>query len=240
MVGYVRVSTAEQGRSGLSLAAQRHAIERAASEREWNLVALEQDVASGTTLRRRPGLERALEHCHSGEADGIVCAKLDRLSRSLVDFAGLLEEAQREGFGLVVLDHGFDLDTASGRAMAGMLAVFAQWERDVISERTCQALAAARARGVRLGRPPLLPDHVLEQVAQLRRCGLPLRTIADRMNAAGVPAPAGGAWNHSTVRRVALRAEHSQRASKSRAIRKASAAGQGEDCRVSGVSRPTM
>jgi DNA invertase Pin-like site-specific DNA recombinase len=206
MVGYVRVSTEEQGRSRLGLEAQHHAITWAARERGWRLIGIEQDVASGATLSR-PGLGRALEHCRSGEAQGIVAAKLDRLSRSLVDFAGLLEQARREGFGLVVLDQDFDLATPSGRAMAGMLAVFAQWERDTISERTCQALAAARARGVRLGRPPLLSEDVLDQVRRLRRRGFPLRVIADRLNAEGVSAPAGGSWNHSAVRRVVLRAE---------------------------------
>jgi DNA invertase Pin-like site-specific DNA recombinase len=206
MVGYVRVSTEEQGRSRLGLEAQLHAIRWAARERGWQLVAIEQDIASGATLSR-PGLERALERCRSGETRGIVSAKLDRLSRSLVDFAGLLEHARREDFGLVVLDQNFDLATASGRAMAGMLAVFAQWERDTISERTCQALAAARARGARLGRPPLLSDDVLEQVRGMRRRGLSLRVIAERLNAAGVAAPAGGCWNHSAVRRVVLRAE---------------------------------
>ena len=210
MVGYRRVSTGEQGRSGLGLEAQQHAIARAARERGWRLIAVESDVASGGTLRR-PGLEAALERCRSGEAQGIVAARLDRLSRSLVDFAGLLEQAQREGFGLVVLDQDFDLATASGRAMAGMLAVFAQWERDTISERTVAALDAARARGVRLGRPPLLADAVLEQVRRLRQGGLPLRTIAERLNSEGVAAPAGGSWDHSAVRRVVIRAERQAR-----------------------------
>jgi DNA invertase Pin-like site-specific DNA recombinase len=215
VVGYVRVSTEEQGRSGLGLEAQVRAIDYAVRDRGLRLVAIEKDVASGTSLRSRPGLERALERCRTGEAAGIVCAKLDRLSRSLVDFAGLLEQAQRDGFDLVVLDQGFDLATPNGRAMAGMLAVFAQWERDVISERTRQALASARARGVRLGRPPLLPDDVLDRVGRLRRRGLPLGTIADRLNMEGVPAPAGGRWNHAAVRRVAIRAERRARGQRS-------------------------
>lgn len=91
-----------------------------------------------------------------------------------------------------------------------MLAVFASFERDLISERTRSALAAARARGARLGRQPLLPDAVLERVVRLHHRGLSLRVIADRLNREGVPAPAGGAWNHASVRRVVLRADRAK------------------------------
>jgi len=206
MVGYVRVSTDEQGRSGLGLEAQEAAIRAAAGERGWQLVALERDVASGGSRRRRPGLELALERCRSGEASGLVVAKLDRLSRSLLDFASLVEEAQRQRFALVVLDQDFDLATASGRAMAGMLAVFATFERDLCSERTKTALARARARGTRLGRRPLLPDDVLEHVVRLHARGLSLRQVAAQLNADGMSAPAGGRWDHAAVRRIVLRA----------------------------------
>jgi DNA invertase Pin-like site-specific DNA recombinase len=212
MVGYIRVSTEEQGRSGLGLEAQEAAIRRAAAERGWELVAIEIDTASGATRRRRPGLASALDRCHSGEAEGLVVAKLDRLSRSLLDFASLVEEAERGRFALVVLDQDFDLRTASGRAMAGILAVFATFERDLCSERTKAALATARGRGVRLGRRPLLPQSVLERVVGLRGCGLSLRETAARLNADGVPAPAGGRWDHAAVRRVLLRAERTEAA----------------------------
>lgn len=212
MVGYVRVSTEEQGRSGLGLEAQEAAIRRAAAERGWELVAIELDTASGASRKRRPGLAAALTRCHSGEAEGLVVAKLDRLSRSLLDFASLVEEAQRGRFALVVLDQDFDLSTAAGRAMAGMLAVFATFERDLCSERTKAALAAARSRGIRLGRPPLLPQEALQRVADLRGRSLSLRQVAARLNSDGVPAPAGGRWDHAAVRRVLLRAARAQAA----------------------------
>lgn len=208
MVGYVRVSTDEQGRSGLGLDAQEAAIRRAAELRGWELVALETDVASGSSRSRRPGLEAALARCWAGDAAGLVVAKLDRLSRSLLDFATLVEEAQRGGFALVVLDQDFDLSTASGRAMAGMLAVFASFERDLCSERTRAALAAARERGTRLGRRPLLPEGVFDRVVELHAGGLSLRAVAARLNADGVAAPAGGRWDHAAVRRVVHRAQN--------------------------------
>ncbi len=207
MIGYVRVSTEEQGRSGLGLEAQRAAIEDAARKRGWQLVAIEEDIASGTSRRNRPGLDRTLERCRSGEAAGVVVAKLDRLSRSLLDFAALVEQAQRQGWNLVVLDQDLDLETPNGRAMAGMLAVFAQWEREVLSERTCQALGAARARGVRLGRPPLVSAKVLWLVRYLRRRGFSFAHVADLLNAREIAAPMGGSWNGAAARRVYLRAE---------------------------------
>ena len=206
MVGYVRVSTDEQGRSGLGLEAQEAALRHAAELRGWELVAIERDVGSGASRKRRPGLEQALTRCRSGETVGLVVAKLDRLSRSMLDFATLVEEAQRGRFGLVVLDQDFDLATASGRAMAGMLAVFATFERDLCSERTRAALAAARARGVVLGRAPLLPEATLRHVVELRQRGLSLRQVAARLNSDGITAPAGGQWNHAAVLRIVRRA----------------------------------
>ena len=139
--------------------------------------------------------------------DGIVVAKLDRLSRSLIDFAGLLEEARARGYNIVALDLGLDLSTAQGEAMAGMLAVFAQWERRVIGERTRDALAVKRAAGVRLGRPPSLPEDVRERIRKMRAAGTPeemsLTAIAETLNREGVPTARGGArWYPATVRAV--------------------------------------
>lgn len=147
VVGYVRVSTEEQGRSGLGLKAQRNAIREECARRGWELVGIEEDVASDRSRKRRPGLARAVAACAAGTAEGLVAAKLDRLSRSLLDFAALLDDARRGGWTVVALDQGFDLSTPNGRAMAGMLAVFAQWERELIGERTSAALAAKRADG---------------------------------------------------------------------------------------------
>lgn len=200
VVGYVRVSTEEQGRSGLGLEAQRAAIESECERRGWTLVRIEQDVASGRSRKRRPGLERAVHACRRHEAAGVVAAKLDRLSRSLLDFAALLDEARRGGWTVVALDQGFDLATPNGRAMAGMLAVFAQWERELIGERTSAALAAKRAQGWQHPNPRV-PGDVRERVLVLHRQGLSGRAIADRLNAEGVPA-LGQRWHLRTVQRV--------------------------------------
>src|SRR5262245_62785270 len=93
VVGYARVSTDEQGANGAGLEVQREAIRYECERRGWQLVRIEEDVFSGRTLGR-PGLQRALASIHAGETTGIIVSKLDRLSRSLIDFAGLLEQAR--------------------------------------------------------------------------------------------------------------------------------------------------
>lgn len=155
MVGYVRVSTAEHGDSGLGLEAQRSAIAAECHQRGWILRAIHEDAgASGKTMNGRPALAAALTMVKAGEAEGIVVAKLDRLSRSLLDFVGLVARAQKEGWNLVALDLGIDLSTPAGEAMANVMATFSQLERRLISQRTKDALAVKRSQGVRLGRPP--------------------------------------------------------------------------------------
>jgi DNA invertase Pin-like site-specific DNA recombinase len=202
MIGYVRVSTQEQGGSGAGLAAQRKAIEALCESRSWELARFERDVMSGSTTRRRPGLARALESCASGEVDGLIVAKLDRLSRSLLDFSMLVEQAQVGEWTLVSAGEGFDLSTSHGRMVASMLATFAAFERDLISERTKAALAVKRAEGVRLGRPSVLDDEVRKRIIDLRSEGLSLQAIAVLLNEDGVQGAHGGRWHPTSVRRA--------------------------------------
>ena len=146
VVGYVRVSTDEQAVSGLGLAAQRAAIEAECARRGWTLVAVHEDALSGKSLKR-PGMSAALEAVESGVAAAIVVAKLDRLSRSLADFASLMARAQSGHWNLVALDLGIDLTTAAGEFMANVMASAAQWERRIIGQRTRDTLAVKRAMG---------------------------------------------------------------------------------------------
>jgi len=202
IVGYIRVSTAEQGASGAGLEAQRAAIESECGRRGWQLVRVEEDMLSGRTLRR-PGLQSALDACRSAEVDGIVVAKLDRLSRSLVDFASLLAEAQAGGWNLVALDLGVDLSTPSGEFLANVMASAAQWERRIIGMRTKEALAVRRMQGVRLGRPPTIAPGLACRIRALRSRGHTLQSICDRLNRDEVPTPRGGAiWRPSSLRAV--------------------------------------
>src|SRR5262249_34302181 len=134
VVGYVRCSTDEQARSGVSLEAQRQAITAEAERRGWNVIHVYEDagVSGAADLKDRPGLPAALESMEQNGALTLVVAKLDRLTRSLIGFAELVKRGSQNGWELVVIDQGFDMTTAEGRAMAGMLAVFAQYERELI------------------------------------------------------------------------------------------------------------
>ena len=203
--GYARVSTSEQGESGAGLKAQRQAIVATCDARGWQLVDVNDDIASGKSRRRRPGLDNAIAACERGDADAIVVAKLDRLSRSALDFASLLERAQRKGWDVVALDLGVDTSTPQGEMFAHMLIAFAQYERRLIGQRTKDALAVKRSQGVKLGRSSTLPAAVRRRIARDRAKGLSYRAIAERLNAANVPTAQGGRqWYPMTVRTVLI------------------------------------
>jgi DNA invertase Pin-like site-specific DNA recombinase len=142
--GYVRVSTEEQGRSGLGLEAQRAAIREEASRRGWD-VDIRQEVRSGSRAGNRPELQAVLSELQRG--DTLVVTKLDRLARSATDFGKLLQLARRRGWDLIVLDLGIDMTTTMGKAMVQIVAVFAELERDMIADRIRDALAVKREQG---------------------------------------------------------------------------------------------
>ena len=174
-VAYTRASTEEQATSGLGLAAQRATIATAVLGKGGTIVA--------------------------GTADTLVVAKLDRLGRSAYDVLGIAQRAEREGWALVVLDLGLDTTTPVGRFTLTILAGVAQLERDLIRQRTREALAAKKARGERVGRPPELDPEVVARVLHLRQT-MTLREVADVLNHEGVPSARGGPWSASTVRWV--------------------------------------
>ncbi len=133
-VGYARVSTFEQVESGLGLAAQRHAIELAAQARGLTLVAIEVDEGVSGTRANRDGLQAAIQRIESGEV-GVLTSKQDRLTRSLLQLAELLERSARERWRLVFADTGTDTGTDSGSLLAGVMGSVAAWERQRIANR---------------------------------------------------------------------------------------------------------
>jgi DNA invertase Pin-like site-specific DNA recombinase len=141
-----------------------------------------------------------LESLDGGQADILVAAKLDRLSRSTKDLAVLLERAQRGGWAVVALDAPVDTSSAVGEAMVGVVGVFAQLERRLIAERTRAALAEKKRAGARLGRPRSLLPEVEARVRALHDGGAGLTEIARVLNADGVATARGGQrWYPSTV-----------------------------------------
>ena len=124
----------------------------------------------------------------------------------MIDFAGLMATAQRQSWALVALDCAVDTSTPAGEAMAHVLATFGQFERRLIGQRTKEALAAKRAAGVRLRRPPTLSQSVVRRIKRQRARGDSFRAIADSLNHDRVPTAQGGArWYAATVRHVLLR-----------------------------------
>ena len=206
-VAYYRVSTDRQGTSGLGLEAQRRAVADFAAGR-GGILAEFTEVESGRK-NDRPELRAALAACQRSRAV-LVIAKLDRLARNVAFIAGLMES----GVEFVAVDM-----PQANRLTIHILAAVAEHEREMISERTRVALAAAKARGVKLGNPaPNIPVAVaarLERMAKvkatvtplierLRRQGMSLRAIAADLNERRVPSATGRQWHASSVRNVLL------------------------------------
>lgn len=203
VVGYLRVSTQEQARSGLGLDAQREAIQSEADRRGWTVTWVVDEGATAANMRRE-GVATALQMMRDGEAEALVVAKLDRLSRSLLDFTATMQTARAQGWALVALDLGIDTTTPAGELVANVMAAVAQWERRVIGERTKDALAAAKAKGVHVGRRSTVPEDVRLRVRHLRRDGYSYAAIAAVLNEDHVPTGQGAAgWRANTVRCVA-------------------------------------
>jgi DNA invertase Pin-like site-specific DNA recombinase len=198
-IGYVRVSTEEQGQSGLGLEAQRRAIHATCELRGWE-PDLREEVGSGASVSKRPVLKHALAELKRG--DVLVVSKLDRLSRSVIDFAGLLADARKRGYNIVALDFGLDLSTPQGELVANVLMSVAQWERRIIGQRTSEGMRVKISQGWQPHRPePAIPADVRRHIVGLHRAGLSQRGIAERLNQERVPA-LGDRWHRGTIRRV--------------------------------------
>lgn len=205
VIGYMRVSTEEQGDSRAGLEAQEAAIRSEVERRGWTLVEVRQDIASGKSLRRRDELARTLRDLAAGHAEALVVAKLDRLSRSVLDFAGIMETANREGWAVSVLDLGVDTSTTNGKLIMHVMIALAQWEREMIGDRTRAALRAVKARGTQVGRKSGVSDETLALIRSLRLAGLSWQKIADALEAQGIPTAQGGRWHAATVRNLHAR-----------------------------------
>lgn len=204
LVPYRRVSTREQADSGAGLSAQRTSIELGCQLRgkrilTWDCV---ERGKSGKDLNR-PQLLAAIGFVERGEASGIVVSKLDRLSRSLLDFARLMARAEAEGWNVVALDLGIDLSTPEGKMMASIMATFAEWERNRIIQRTNEGLAEKRAEGVRFGRKPVIDADLLVAIAGMHQVEGSFSAVSRWLNEAGTPTLHGGKqWYPATVQKL--------------------------------------
>lgn len=220
-ISYLRVSTQQQGRSGLGLEAQREAIEAFADREGVELIGEHVEVETGKghdALERRPRLAAALaEAKKAGKDVYLIVAKLDRLGRDVHFISGLM--VHRVPF--IVAELGKDADSFT----LHIYAALAEKERELISMRTKAALTAAKDRGVRLGNQTNLEiarakghatsrskantfaHQVYPVIAAFKKEGLSLRQIADRLNARGERTARGGAWQATQVSAIIRRVE---------------------------------
>ena len=171
---YARVSTHDQQ----TLPLQIRSMREYAAKRGWSIVAQIKEVGSGASQRElRTTLIAAARR---REVDVVLVWRLDRWGRSVADLVSTLQELQHLGVGFVSLTEALDLTTPAGRAMAGLLAVFAEFERDILRERVRAGLAHARRQGKQLGRPPSVV-HNAAVVWKLCRQGISKSEIARRL-----------------------------------------------------------
>lgn len=200
---YTRVSTDQQGESGLSLESQRTRLDAYAAALGWEVIGRYSDVASASNLERE-GLASAL----ASGADAIVAVSLDRITRSLRDLSVLLDGPLR----LVSMAESLDTGSPTGRLICTILGSIAQWEREATADRTKRALAAKKERGEKVGswaygwdkQGTPIPEEqaVIEHVRTQRARGLALQAICD-----GMPRPPrnGGKWYPKQIERILAR-----------------------------------
>lgn len=157
---------------------QNGAMREYAVRRGWTIALQVRDVNSGAA--RRDAREKLLEAARRREIDVVLVWRLDRWGRSVTDLLATLQELEHLGVGFVSLTETLDLTTPAGRAMAGLLAIFAEFEREVLRERTRVGLAHARANGKRLGRPATAVVHAAK-IRKLHRTGVSKSEIARRL-----------------------------------------------------------
>lgn len=217
-IGYIRVSTEEQAREGVSLDAQEAKLRAWADLNGAELVSVHVDAGlSGSRADNRPGLQAALDAACAGKA-ALVVYSLSRLARSTRDAIAISERLSRAGADLVSLSERIDTTTAAGKMVFRMLAVLAEFERDQIAERTACAMQRKAARsefcggevpygwqlaadGVHL-EPEAAEQAVIGAARRLRQEGLSLRKIGDSLAAEGYLPRHGGQWHAETVKRL--------------------------------------
>jgi len=171
---YARVSTQDQQ----TIPMQTRALREYAARRGWSIALHVKEIGSGASQRERR--EQLLEAARRREIDVVLVWRLDRWGRSVTDLLATLQELAHLGVGFVSLTEALDLTTPAGRAMAGLLAVFAEFEREILQERVRAGLAHARQNGQRLGRPLTAALHA-DQVRKLYRAGASKSEIARRL-----------------------------------------------------------
>lgn len=224
VIAYIRVSSDEQAKDGVSLDVQRAKEDAYASLYDLQIVERIEDAGISAKSLKRPGLQRALALLRTSQADGLLICKLDRLSRSVKDWNTLIDGyfSEKAGKQLFSVGDSIDTRTAAGRLVLNVLMSVAQWEREIIGERTRDALQHKKSKGERTGTVPfgydlaadeiqLIPNpreqEALALITTLRNQGFGIRRIASELTQRGFPTKAGLVrWSHQTVAKLLKRA----------------------------------
>jgi len=208
LIGYIRVSTSGQAENGHSLDGQRDRLQATAEREGFTLVDVVCDVASGS--KQRDGLDNLQDRILAGEAQGIITPKIDRLGRSQVHLLHFVAWCTEHTVDLLTADEGWQV--RDGKQVDKMLPfrlAMAQVELERIRERTRDGLAAAKAKGIKLGQPALNVGPLADRATELRRQGMTWQAIADLFNAEGHRTARGAEFRSTTIARMIDRVDPS-------------------------------
>ena len=220
-VGYIRVSTDEQVKSGISLDVQDSKIRDYAKLNDFDLSKVIHDEGESGKDLKRPGMEEVIQLVISRKIDGIIVYKLDRLSRKVIDTLNLIEQFDRHGIAFHSITEHIDTKTAMGKFFITILSALAQMERDMISERTKTALNYKRSKGGLAGGIPygytskgekkesvLIKDDmeqkILRTILEAHNAGGSYNKIANELNRQGIPSRCNGKWYPQTIKSIIL------------------------------------
>ncbi|MCE5239798.1 recombinase family protein [bacterium] len=206
LIGYIRVSTAQQGANGHSLDGQRTRLHETAAREGFDLTDVVAEVESGA--KERNGLAGVQARVLAGEAQGIIFPKVDRLGRSMVHLLKVVDWAVKNRIDLLSADEGWQV--RDGKKIDKMLPfrlAMAEVELERIRERTRDGLKAAKQKGVRLGRPAENVGDLAKRATELRRQGNTWQEIADLFNAEGLRTARGAEFKTTTIARMIERTD---------------------------------
>ncbi len=218
-IGYMRVSTEEQSREGISLGHQRAKIQAYCNLHDLDLVDMVEDAGiSGKSIQKRPGIQAVMKMVAQKRVDAVVIYKLDRMARNTIEALMMVEEMEKAGVALHSITESLDTKSAIGRFVVRIMAALAEMERDLIAERTRDALAGKKANGGRVGLHAhrgfglmgdrLVPDRreqeAIRLAKDLRKAGTPFRGIANALAERGYMNRAGKPFQPTAVKRMVM------------------------------------
>lgn len=214
---YIRVSTQEQANGGISLDNQLEKIKAYCFARDWDVVEVIEDKGFSGKSLNRPGMQKVISLAKTRCFDVVVTYKLDRLTRSVKDLGYLIEDVfNKQDIAFTSVTDNFDTSTANGKLILNILGSVAQWERDIIAERTKDSLQYKKENKQVYSQCPLgflidnngnlLEDKkemkTVHYINSLRTEGLSLSKIANRLNNENIPTKKGGRWASETIRKI--------------------------------------